>query len=432
MKKIFPILFSIALLFRIIISFYDSYGDINIYFVPWVKNINEYGYSNFYLRETTANYPPLTMHLFKFSYDLGVKLSKPIMQLLTYTNSHISIFPSKLIWFLNEQKIIYSFIKLPFMIADLFLALGIFYLSKVLVKNKLSKIPILMMILILFNPAFFYNSTLWGQIDVLPITLAVWSIFFFVKNKFEISTILFTLGLLSKQTIGVILPIYSILFLRYTNIKIIFKSFLLSSVLFFLFFLPFYHKENVILFPFVQYIKIATTFGGNALSAHAYNFWWLVTNQAHQSDSTVFFNLFSAATWSKIFVSLICFIIIVTLFKIKNKKFILYFAAISILSMGLFLFSTRMHERHLLPSLPFLLISGMFSPVFYWLYIITSIIHFLNLYSAWGQPRINFFWDMLNNKSVTDVIIIIQIVIFFYALLLYLRSFIVKHKIKTK
>lgn len=432
MKKHILILLLIALIFRIGISIYDSYGDINIYYIPWVKNINKLGFSDFYSRENTANYPPLTMYLFTYSYNVGNLLSKPIMQSLIYINNQVSFFPSKLILFLNEQKILNSFIKLPFIIADLLLAVGIFQLTRFIIKKNSSRIPLLLFVSMLFNPAFFYNSALWGQIDVLPIMFAIWSIYFLMIKKSGLSAFLFTFGLLSKQTIGVLLPIYCLLFLKYSDWKSIIKSFLLSSVIFFLLFLPFYKNGNVLIFPFIQYFKIATTFGGNALSAHAFNFWWLITNKAHLPDSTIFFNLFPASIWSKIYVGLLSGLIIFTMIKITKKKYILYFLAASLLSMGIFLFSTRMHERHLLPSLPFLLISTLFNPAFYWIYVLTSIIHFFNLYSAWGQPHWVFLWDTLNNKVVANILILFQVGIYFYALFLYLKAFFPKQRIQTK
>lgn len=428
MKKNLIILSIIGLLFRIGISIYDSYGDINIYYNPWVRNISKLGYSDFYSREKTANYPPLTMYLFKYSFDVGNNLSKPIMQSLIYVNNNVGVFPSKLVLFINEHKILNSFIKLPFMIADLFLAIGVYQLATLIIKKKGSIISLLLFISVLFNPAFFYNSSLWGQVDVLPIMFAVWSFYFLFKEKIVSSAIFFTLALLSKQTIGVLLPIYFLIYLKYANWKNIIWSITFSSVLFFLFFLPFYKEGNIFIFPFIQYVKLATTFGGNALSAHAYNFWWLITNKAHLPDTTTFFFL-SASIWSKIFLGVLCITVLIPLIKIKKNKYFMFFAAATVLSMGIFLFSTRMHERHFLPTIPFLLLMTIQNLSIYKLFILFSIFHFFNLYSAWGQPYFVFMWDLSNNKTVANIMILLQIIIFFYLLFFYI-NFSVFKKIK--
>lgn len=412
MKKIILLLIAIGLSIRIIVSFVGSYGDIPLYFIPWAKNISQFGYSNFYQRVDNANYPPIAIYVLSASYNAGTALADPLMNTLIKMNNSIPLFPSNLILFLNEQKIINSTIKFPFMISDILLALGIFNISKLLSKNKI--IQLLILNLILFNPAFIYNSSVWGQIDVLPLTFSIWSIYFLIKKKLTISICLFVLGLLSKQTIGVFIPFYGILLLKNFKLNKIIKSSLISLSIMYLLFFPFFKSGNLILFPFTTFSTIATTFGGNSLSAHALNFWWMITNKAHLPDSTIFFSLFSASIWSKIFVGLIALYSVLISLRISKKNFLQFFILMSFFSMGVFLFSTRMHERHLLPAIPFLLVGGLIHPIYFVFFIITSIIHFFNLYASWGQPEFPLLKNVLNTAFYTNILIFIQIVIFLY------------------
>lgn len=412
MKKILLFLVSVSLFIHIGVSFIDSYGDIQLYFIPWAKSVNQHGYANFYQRVENANYPPIAIYILSISYNIGKTIAHPVMDTLLKINNTVPLFPSKLLLFMNEQKIINSTIKFPFIIADIFLALGILAILRLYIKN--SKTLLFIFSLILFNPAFIYNSALWGQMDALPLAFGIWSMYFLVKNKPTISITLFVLGLLSKQTIGVLIPVYGLFLIKNCRLEKIIKSSIYSIILVYLLFFPFYKTGNFLLYPFITFYTIATTFGGNALSAHAFNFWWMITDKAHLPDSSKFFLLFSAAFWSKLFVGSILFYVLWNSMKYSKKHVLRFFVIMSFFCMGVFLFATRMHERHLFPALPFLLLSGLYHSIFYTLFIAVSMIQFLNLYAAWSQPPFYPLVDLLKNVVFTDFFIGILIFLFLY------------------
>lgn len=415
-KHLLFFLFFFGLVIRLSMIFVDYSWDVNNHMV-WAKDFLIRGPQNFYETQSsnvfaslTPNYPPLAIFIF-----VVMRLFNPIIHsLYWWLNIHIPLVPSNIIFFLEKIIFLAGLMKIPAILADLGIAFLIYlFAKKIIPKNK--KNQIIAISLILFNPVFIFNSSLWGQIDSIPIFFVLFSIYFLLYTKRSIvSTILFILALLVKPTALVFLPVYIILFIKKFGIKKSILNFLITNIIFCLFFLPFMKGKNIFLYPYVTYLnKILAAQSLPYVTNGAFNFWVLVTGFKGIKDVVPFLLNIPYRFFGYIIVGSINIFVILRL--IKSKKITEdFFMALFISSFAAFLFLTKMHERYSLLPLVFLLIFSLKKTKFTGWFIFLSIISFINHYHSWAVPRIEFLVMIINNMSFIYVISLINIVIFFY------------------
>lgn len=416
-----------GLLIRIGISFFDFSGDLNNH-IAWGQNIVHSGLSGFYSRNfpklygtAFPNYPPVAMIFFAAMFFL-YSLIQPIIWFL---NTNIPLFPSQFVFFWEQQKIILPvFMKLPAIISDLFLAYFVYQIISRLKIRKPIISPQIGALLILLNPAFFYNSAYWGQIDSVPLCFLFGSLYYLLfKKKLFHSIFLFTIAVLSKQTIIIFAPLYALTMFNKIDIRKTPTILITSAIVFFAIFMPFSNNGNIIIFPFMTFIeKILTSFGSEYLTAHALNFWALVKGLNRIPDLSITWLKISVRYWSLLFVGSMSIIILV---KLHQRKYNLHdlFTAGYLIGTTVFLFSTRMHERHLLIMLPFLLISSAYNQNVYKAFVFMSIFHFLNLYHGWWSPHPpEILIRLFDSLPIVNSLIIITICIYSYLLIGYIKK----------
>ena len=449
----------IGLLFRIAISFHTYSGDVTNHMI-WGEDAVKNGLSGLYERSfeklyghTSPNYPPLTILIFAFLF----LVKNWVYQFAWFLNLYISFFPSKLILLLKDFDYYPYLLKLPAIFADLGIAYLTYLFMKRIVGRKKSNWPIISAALVLFNPAFFYNSAYWGQTDSIPLffLLACFYLLIFSK-KFILSTILFTLGLLSKQTIIIFLPLYLSVLIVISNspihvipsgarnlaqrnrLWIFIKVILISSFVFWLFFFPFYKVGNLLLYPFFTYLnKILFTSGLPFTSNHAFNFWYLLTGSRTTLASSKFILNISYETWGYLIIGFLSFLILFRIFRHSGKRSaswrrprpeslldsgvavapqndmlrnIIY--AAFLIPLTSFLFLTKMHERPLILALPFLLLVAFNNKFLLISYLFVSLFNFLNLYHNWWSPPIPLLQPILSLSYIINLATLLLIGLF--------------------
>lgn len=420
----FFVLFSFVL--QIFVSLFETYGDTKFYFIPWSQSVERLGFLGFYDRpfgsgRELANYPPVAIYIETFFHILSLKFVKPIIGFFWYLNIHFSVFPSRFFSFINRDNVLmYSFMKLPNILANIFLALGVYFIAKSLIKNKASRLPLILLISVLFNPALIFISALWGQIDTVPLAFITWSFYYLLKKSNKTSVLLFSVALLTKQTVTLITPFYALFYLRGLTKKKLFEAMFIVYLTFIALFFPFEKSFLDKVFPFVNYLKIALAFGGEMLSLHAYNLWQVVGGYSIKDSQIVFLGL-SAKTLSQLIVLGGLTLLIINIFNKKNN-FINMIVGCSLFSLITFIFLTRMHERHLVVAIPFLLMASLFSFRFYWLFIFESLYLLINMYAAWPIPRIESLATLTNNGVFIDVIVFMQIFLLGYFLFFWIKK----------
>ena len=430
MNKKILILLLLGLIFRIIISFQNYSGDVTNHMI-WGEIAVRQGLQGLYdidfyklYGHISPNYPPITILFFAFLYLVKIW----VYQFAWFLNLHLPIFPSKLIFFLKDFNYYPYLLKLPAISSDIGIAYLTYLFMKRIVGRKKSNWPIISAAWVLFNPAYFYNSAYWGQTDSIPLFFIMSSFYALLySKKFLLSGVLFTLGLLSKQIIVIFIPLFFILLFHLSRMKIFFKTITVSLIVFWLFFLPFYQSGNLILFPLTTYLnKIILVSGLPFTSNHAFNFWYLLTGSRTTLASSKFILNISYEAWGYLITGLLSLIILFKLFRHSGKrvkrarpeslldsgvsaesalpqndflKSILY--AGFILPFISFLFLTKMHERHLILTLPFLLLVAHNNKFLLISYLYVSLFNFLNMYHNWWSPPLPFLQHVLSSSFVT-------------------------------
>ncbi|MBP9815800.1 hypothetical protein KBD09_00990 [Candidatus Woesebacteria bacterium] len=413
------ILFFLGLLLRLVLMFVDFSFDVHNH-ISWAQDLWNRGPSNFYLtpsKEVYAtlypNYPPFALYIFYVTYPI----TQILYDICWWLNLHVPLFPSKLIFIIQERYFLAGVMKLPAIFADMGIAwMSYLFANKLLTQHQLDrKVLLLAPSLVLFNPAFFYNSAFWGQIDAIPIFLVLTSTYLAMYSKrYFMSGLLFISALLVKPTAIVFLPFYALFFINKFGFVKSLKVFLASNIVFIVSLFPFLGKKSNILIPYSTYFHSIIEAQSLAFVTNgAYNL-WAFTRFDGVMDSDIFLLNMTYRTWGYIFLSIALLIIM----KIYLKKHNLFYSTF-LSAFAFFLFATKMHERYTLLILPFLLLAALTErKLLKWFYGL-SFLSFINLYRSWPVPRVEFLFELLKSPAVYLALSVINIVIFFHLLTQY-------------
>lgn len=431
-KKTLFLLVIVSFLLQLFLSFLETYGDTGTFFVPWAQSIEKLGFGGFYERilskGASSNYPPIAIYVLTGSFFLASLSIKPFLAWLWNVNIALPFFPSSIVTFFNKDNLLlYTFMKIPNIIANIFLAVGIYFLVRALLpKDSKSKLPSIALITTLFNPALIFLSALWGQIDVIPLTLTVWSFYFLFIKSHRLSILFLALALLTKQTVALAIPFYGLYFLKDLSWKKTADSAAIIYLAFVAAFLPFQKTLADMVFPFMSYLKIASGFGSDILSMHAHNF-WMMAGQYQAKDTQILFSTFSFRSISQLVVGIFFIFIISKLWR-HRKNLPQIISALAIFSLLSFMFLTRMHERHLVVALPFILLASITDFRFLWLFVFESLYLLINMYAAWPIPKMEFLSIAVNSRPVVNVLVVMQITVMTYFFFHWLGSIHQKNK----
>lgn len=343
----FSILFLVlsSLIFRLFIANFGTLALDQTTFIAWSQNL-QLGFKTFY--NGWSDYLPGYLY---------------ILFILGKINSLLPGF----------QTIIY---KLPAIFADILTGIIVY---KIIKKTKYSKYAVLGSLLYLFNPAVFANSSLWGQADSLTALFSLFSIYIFPQNTL-LSALSLSIGTLIKPQAAFIFAAVIYLFVKEKKSFANFISYIAVGLgVFVLGFIPFNNTDKNVVMFMLDRLSVS---GGqypygsvNAFSLWAFQGFW-------KSDEITLYIGITAAV-----VSILTF----TVLAFKNKLSQFTIASVSLLST--FMFMTRMHERHLLPALVFILVSAVEIPSFIVVYLVLSLTYLLNL-------SYSYYWITDNFKSI--------------------------------
>ncbi len=285
---------------------------------------------------------------------------------------------------------IYYFYKLPASLADIIVGFLIF----ILVKKSHKKLAFLGLVLFLFNPAVFANSSMWGQVDIIGTLFVILALYFLKKENFLFPAIFSALALTTKTIYLLILPVFIIFSFKISKnkkrqfiwfIKKMFIFFITLGLVFWLVFYPFTDVKNgffnllknPFLLAFDRYKIISSRY--QYASVNAFNFWALVDEKFWTSDLRSFLGL-SLFNWGNIInLAVIISSLLALLYKRKENLLYQISLSLSVLFLSSFLFLTRIHERHMYYIFPFLLISAILKKRLMIAYFILSFTYVLNL-----------------------------------------------------
>ncbi len=375
--KVFPnicFLLLLALLLRLAFFYTQYSGDVKNHLI-WAQSLLVAGPAGLYLRHfpgfNDVNYPPLAIIFFGLARGLYLTIT----HLFSWFNTNIRLFPSLLLPLFTSFNMQIAFLKLPSILADLAIGYLIY-----LIRPK-NKHPLLYASLFLFNPAVIYLSSVWGQIEPIPVVFLLLA-YYFLKNKkrYYLSHLSFVIAVLVKQTALWLTPLFLLVWWKEGGYKKLLSGLLLQLIVFILVYLPFTTPLGAI-------SSYLSTLGGssNHLTDQAFNLWYFIFGWASRPDTILLLGL-SVRFWSIILVAL-SFIGLGYIFfrKYQLSRLGDYLFSFSLFA---FFFQTRVHDRHLAPALPFLLVSSLADQILIPLYLFLSAFHFLNLYLALRLPFI--------------------------------------------
>ena len=265
-------------------------------------------------------------------------------------------------------------LKIPATLTDIATGILIYFL----IKTKLGKRwGILGFLMYVFNPAIFFNSSIWGQYDsISTFFLLLAALAIILKRNAMLMAIFFAIALTIKPQAIFFTPIAIILTLKTTksiNWLLTIFIFLFTTLLIYL---PFFPKN-----PFYGLYHVNSSLANvyNCTTCFAFNFWGIFGNW--QNDLQTFVGI-PLLVWGFILLSMSfipIFFLKQSYLQFKPPYFYLT-AAVSI--MAAFIFLTRMHERYLFSFFPFLLLSTILlrSKVLIGFYIFMSGLHSLDLF----------------------------------------------------
>ncbi|MEO6508668.1 MAG: hypothetical protein ABIO02_01835 [Patescibacteria group bacterium] len=401
-NKLFLILAGGFLLQLLLIPFVFN-GDVANHFA-WAEHILKNGPRTIYdfnfgpFSRANANYPPLILWIFTVS----LFFTNIIRSLFEFFNTSISFFPSKIVSGFDALSYFVIIYKLLFLIPA---NLGIAWLTYLFIsqketssskKSQPNTLALSAAALISFNPALIYGSTMWGQVDVLPLFFVLASLYVLLyKKNVLLSSFLLVISLLLKQTVIIFFPLFFLALLKNFGWKSLLQSCALSAAVIWITFVPFISHWASIISPFITYLnKVQFASFKDVVTGSAWNMWFLVFGFKHISDTQ---NLFLGITYEKIGYAL-TFISLLTIgyfywrtddSKISSKQTSLFYAFL-LIAFASVLFLTRLHERHFLQIIPFLILlystkkNQLIQIVFLNLFI------FANLYYYWNPPHSAF------------------------------------------
>ena len=263
----------------------------------------------------------------------------------------------------------------------------------------------------LISPATIFNSAFWGQTDGLMCLLLLLS-FWLLETKPYLAAIMFAISGLTKFQCLYFTPVFLYLLYKNYNLKTFFKGIAFAALTVFITFLPFMLATNRPLLFFEVYLN-----GGNSYpycTLNAFNLYGIFALNWVEETTSILFG-FNFMHLNIIMTALVFIFVLVVLIKAKTKC--PYLASFLIIQ-GLFMLTTRMHERYQFVALIFMLIAltvykkKEFFNLFVMLSIIITINQAVPMFN-WQQP--DSFLDANNYYIIMIVMSVINFIVFVYS-----------------
>lgn len=420
------ILFSLFLVISFVIYFYISLpiysGDVKNH-VVWGRSILDYGSVDFFERRfpgfSFPTYPPLTMYAFAGSlWIYQISLSA-----VYWLNSSISFFPSRLVFGMEWENTLISFLKLPGLIATIVFAAVLPGILKKTKEKLLVKNRYFIALLLLLNPAVIYVSSVWGQTDLLQNLLLLLAFGFLINKKLWWSFIFAGVALMTKHTILLLWGVYIFYIFKEFGLKNSLKSIAVSLIILYLSYLPF-HSFSLI-WP-LQFYYSNFTLVDFGVAENALNMWGTFSNYEILSSNQKYLGL-SFDLWGYLlFLSFIAPLSMIYFVKKTNYYQLFYY--LFLVSGFYFFFFTRMHERYMIPVVLFATVLVCFKKIHWINLVYFTFLHFINLYRGLFQPGIPVILELTKSNIFLTWLVVGYAVLLVYNYIVFLKELLNQEK----
>ncbi len=177
-----------AVVLRVLVALsYEGYHNDILCFKGWSVAAYEQGPANFYTSGMFADYPPGYMYVL---YALG------------WIRNIFNIDQSSALFTL--------IIKLPSFIAEIVTAAIAYKIGK---KHVGRTFGLLAGSLVIFNPALFFNSSVWGQIDAVFVLFILLTLIYLKKENYPLGALFYALAMLIKPQAIMFAPVIGLAFI---------------------------------------------------------------------------------------------------------------------------------------------------------------------------------------------------------------------------
>lgn len=375
--------FLLAFLGRLVFSFGQGNFDDSILYQIWSFIGTTKGVTSLYdtipnLSFFPANYPPL------------------ILYLLTFVGLIYKSFFS--LNFVFNTPILFFLLKLFPILFDIALGLILYFFVS---SNFSKKAGFIASAFLLFNPAIFFNSAVWGQTDsILMFFLAV-SMVFLIKGKFNYAWFFYALSFFTKQQALIFFPLMIFLTFKLGGNKRLYKALITGIATSFIVIFPFIASGKFLNFLERMFYSLTQY---PVLSKNAFNFWWFLFGEkaTFLSDQKSIFWFYNPHLIGAIFFILVYFYVFQKIKKSQLNPHLIILAFLTI-AFAFFIFPTEIHERYLLYSIPFSLLLLFYDKRVKLLFFSLSALAFLNLtysfplfYPSFSLPFLTQFLSLVN------------------------------------
>lgn len=310
----------------------------------WALRLNQTGFGGFYSDEVWTHYTPGYLYVLRVLGAFGEYLG-------------------------FSQNAYYYILKIPGILSDIILGIIIYRITVKCYPKQAAQIA---SAAVLLNPAFIFNSAIWGQIDGLLGIFMLVSIIALSKKALVLSSMCFAIALLIKPQAISIAPVFVIYLLQNLNIKNFLFLFLPASLAMISLTMPFFPQN-----PLLGLSNLVFSMSNDyaMTSVFAYNFWGIFGFWIPDTEN------FMGITYQNWGFSLYI-IFWVTILALSRKKPLSVFALATLAVLSFYFLPTRVHDRYLLPALLFLVITAVQyrSKYLFVFFIPLSILHLANLY----------------------------------------------------
>lgn len=309
----------------------------------WSERLQQVDFSNFYTPDERTDYLPGYLY---------------ILYILSFTRDYLS---------LSENTYLYL-LKLPGIFSEVLLAVLVYL---ILIKSRGRKIAQFAILFISFNPAFVFNSAVWGQIDSIFTFFLLLAIFNLSFNKAITTAVFFGISIIIKPQSLLALPVFFLNSIYNYSILRFLKIFSVTLIIIIIFSLPFF--ENNILIGLLTHIQnTANEYPYNSLSA--YNLWGVFGFWKEDTQQLLGISYYR---WGIILYFLFWVTVLLLYLKRRYNLYILT----SLAALSFYFLPTRVHDRYLYPALVFLFICSFIlkNKTLVILTTILSLLHVVNL-----------------------------------------------------
>lgn len=293
-------------------------------------------------------------------------------------------------------------------IFDVLAAVAIYFYTNKRFGNKAS---LFAAALWLFSPATIFNSAFWGQTDGL-MCLVLLLAFWVLEKHPVLASVMFAIAGLTKFQCLYFTPVFLYLLYKNFGVKKFFAGISAAALTVILTFLPFMIATKRPMLFFEVYLN-----GGNSypyLTLNAFNFYGIFKlNWVAETQISILGVSFATIN---VIITVLIFVAVFALMVLAKRKCAFLFSFV--LMQGLFMFTTRMHERYQFVALIFILLATVIykKKEFFYSFIMLSFIITLNqAIPMFDWQRGGSFLGGNNYGNIMCVISILNLLVFIYS-----------------